>query len=163
MSDVATLEPKNEAAVTGRAVDANPLQWLRGEIDQVFDNVQRLFPLSLDRGNDAGPAPALELFDEGNSYRLSAELPGLSVDEISLDVVNGVLILAGEKRIETERDQADFLVKERRYGTFSRQVALPADVDPQAIKAKFKHGVLSVKLGKDENSKTRIHKISIDG
>jgi len=142
--------------------DSGPLGWFRGEIDRLFEEFGRpagnLFNFAT---HVAGPQPVMELRDNGKDYRLSAELPGLAADDVELEVADGVLTISGEKKQETERKEGGYLLSERRYGSFARQIALPSDVDCDAITAKFEHGVLRLTLGKDQKAAARVRKVAI--
>jgi HSP20 family protein len=104
----------------------------------------------------------MELIDGDKEYKLSVELPGMTDKDVEIAVADGVLTISGEKKEETERKDEGYLVSERRYGSFKRQIALPADVQPDAIKARFGNGVLNVTLGKDQKAQSRQHKIPIE-
>lgn len=140
-----------------------PLGWLRGEIDRLFDGFSLApsgslfdFPARFDM-----PAPALELVDDGDHYRLSAELPGLKEDDIDIEYRDRMLILSGEKKEEEERKDNGYLLSERRYGSFRRELALPSDVDEKGIDAEFKNGILTVTMKKNENAEDKPRKIKI--
>jgi len=107
------------------------------------------------------PAPALELVDDGDHYRLSAELPGLKEEDINIEYRDRMLILSGEKKEEEERKDNGYLLSERRYGSFRRELALPSDVDEKGIDAGFKNGVLTVTMRKNENANDKPRKIKI--
>ncbi|WP_257538427.1 Hsp20/alpha crystallin family protein [Sphingobium sp. CFD-1] len=143
---------------------SEPVGWLRSEIDRLFDDFgssgRSLFHFA-PRGALA-IVPALELVDDEKAYRLTAELPGLDEKDVEINVADGVLSISGEKKEEEERKEKGFLLSERRYGSFRRQISLPADVDAEGIKAQFKDGVLTVTLAKDENAAARTRKIAIE-
>jgi len=101
------------------------------------------------------------MIDAGKEYHLSAELPGMTDKGVEISVTDGILTLTGEKKEESERRDGDYLVSERSYGSFKRQVGLPADDNPEAIKAHFSSGVLNVTLGKDKKAQERLRKIPI--
>lgn len=154
------------AAPTGKAVSpsrARPMDWLRSEIDQLFEDFGRPASSLFNFGDrsSAAPVPAVELVDDDKAYKLTAELPGLSEQDISLSLADGVLTISGEKKEESERKDGGYLFSERRYGSFHRQVSLPSDVDQGRITADFKDGVLTVMLAKDENVPARSRKIEI--
>lgn len=154
------------AAPTGKAVTPSwnrPMDWLRNEIDQLFEDFGRPASNFLNLGDrsSAAPVPAVELVEEDKAYKLTAELPGLSEQDISVNVADGVLSISGEKKEETERKDNGYLFSERRYGSFHRQVSVPTDVDQSRITADFKDGVLTVLLAKDENMPARSRKIEI--
>lgn len=140
-----------------------PMDWLRGEIDRLFEDFGRPPSSIFNIGNrqPAAPVPAAEMVDDGNAYRLTVELPGLSEQDIVLSVADGILDISGEKKEETERQDKGYLFSERRYGSFHRQLSLPSDVDQNGITAQFKDGILTIALAKDENVPARSRKIEI--
>lgn len=69
--------------------------------------------------------------------------------------------MSGEKREESEKKEDGYLMSERRYGSFSRQLTLPSDANAETIEAKFKHGVLKLTMKKDEKPANRATKIKI--
>lgn len=148
---------------TGRP-PANPIGWLRGEIDRLFDDFSFLrptrsafnFPMELD-----ALRPVTDLVDEGTAYRLSVELPGLKQEDIDVEFRDGTLSISGEKKEETESKEGGCLISERRYGSVRRQLALPADVDPNGISAELKDGVLKLSLKKDQAAAAKSRRIEI--
>lgn len=126
-----------------------PLNWLRGEFDRFFDDlsVRNLEP-SLLQGR--AHLPALEMQESDNHYRLCAELPGMTADDVEIDVAEGILTISGEKKEQREEHDKEkgFMFSERRYGRFQRSVQLPSSADPDSIEARFDNGVLTVTIGK---------------
>lgn len=160
MNDQTTLPTEQRHSTV--AVPA-PLNRLRDEIDRLFEDFgfarpgRSIFPFAA-----AAPLnPATELAATDKGYELSVELPGLNEDDIDIEFADGVLTVSGEKRDESERKEDGYLVSERRYGSFRRQITLPADVDPETIEAKFKQGVLTLEMKKDEQIQARTKKIKI--
>jgi HSP20 family protein len=88
--------------------------------------------------------PTLEVFQRGDELVVRADLPGVKVDDVSLDVEDGLLVISGERRDEHEDRREGFYRSERRYGSFTRTVALPEGVDEDRIDASFRDGVLEV-------------------
>lgn len=149
-------------ASTRAASAETPLGWLRTEIDRLFDDFGRPARNLFNFGASAlGPIPALEMTEKDKAYRVTVELPGLKEDEVEVSVADGVLTVSGEKREESERKDEGVLISERRYGSFRRQLSLPSDVDPKAIKADFDKGLLTVTLPKDASAAERTRKIPI--
>lgn len=139
-----------------------PMGWLRSEIDRLFDGFDRPGGGLLDFApRRLAPVPALEMTDAGKEYRLTAELPGLTEKDVEIGLADGILTISGEKKEEQERKEDGFLMSERRYGSFRRQIGLPSDVQPDAIAARFKDGVLTVTLPKDEKALPSSRKIPI--
>lgn len=142
---------------------AEPMGWLRSEIDRLFDDFERPGRSIFNFGTRSDfPVPALEMIDNDESYQLTAELPGLKDDDVEISVADGVLTISGEKKEESESKKNGFMLSERRYGSFQRQVVLPNDVNPNGIKAKFENGVLKITLAKDEKVVPRQQKIAIE-
>jgi HSP20 family protein len=138
---------------------ASPLFTLHREMNRLFDDVFRGFdPPGLWAGR--GLWPQLEVQDAGAEYRVSAELPGLEEKDLEVLFEDGVLILRGEKRAETDDRNRGF--SERVYGHFERRIAL-GDVDEDRIQATFRNGVLTVTAPKSEQSQTRAKRIAIGG
>lgn len=146
----------------GRTAQESPLGWLRTEIDRLFDDFGRparsIFNFGL---SGVAPVPALEMAEKDKEYRLTAELPGLKEDDVEISIADGTLLLSGEKREEEERKEEGVLLSERRYGAFERRIPLPADVDPDAVRAEFNKGVLTIMLPKDAQAAERTRKIAI--
>ena len=103
----------------------------------------------------------MELAAINGGYEVSVELPGIAEKDIDVELAEGILTVSGEKREESEKKENGYLMSERRYGSFRRQLTLPADVDPESIKADFKDGVLKVAMKKDEKASDRARKIKI--
>lgn len=162
MTDRKTLAPSAPRTSAADPAQGSPLGWLRGEIDRLFDDFGGPARSLFDFGpRISSPQPALELVDDGKRYHLSVELPGMSEDEISVEYADGLLTVSGEKKEQQERKDNGYLLSERRYGRFSRQISLPADANPDAITAQFEKGVLGVFIGKDENAANKPRKIAI--
>lgn len=140
-----------------------PLNRLRDEIDRLFED----FPFTLpNRRLFAFPAkapvmPAMELAETESGYQLTVELPGLEDNDIDIEVADGVLTISGEKREEREKKENGYLMSERHYGSFRRQLTLPVDADPDSISAKFRHGVLELSMKRDDDAPGRAKKIKI--
>jgi HSP20 family protein len=136
----------------------SPLFTLHREMNRLFDDVFRgcdTPPLWGDRG----AWPQLEVQDAGSEYRVTAELPGLEEKDVEVLFEDGVLILRGEKRAETEDRSRAF--SERVYGHFERRLAL-GDLDEDRIQARFRNGVLTVAAPKSEQNQSRVKRIPIN-
>jgi HSP20 family protein len=157
MNNLTTPPTKTRAASV-----ETPLSWLRTEIDRLFDDFGRPARNIFNFGASAlSPIPALDMTEKDGEYRLTVELPGMKEDQVDVSIVDNNLIISGEKREEEERKDEGYLISERRYGAFRRQVALPGDIDSAQIKADFKKGVLTVTVPKDATAAERTRKIPI--
>ncbi|MFP4029662.1 MAG: Hsp20/alpha crystallin family protein [Candidatus Brocadiia bacterium] len=98
-------------------------------------------------------SPALDISETEDAYKVTAELPGMSKDDVELNIDHGVLTLSGKKREEEKTEEENFLRVERTYGSFSRSVPLPSSVNEEAVEASFSEGVLTIKLPKNEEAR----------
>ncbi|KAK0494046.1 HSP20-like chaperone [Armillaria luteobubalina] len=83
-----------------------------------------------------------------NTVTASFEFPGLSKDDISIDVHNGRMTVSAESRISEEHEKDGYAIRERRYGKFTRTLQLPRGINDDAIKASMQDGVLTVTFPK---------------
>jgi HSP20 family protein len=98
-------------------------------------------------GGDQGSwTPQLETFRRGDKLVIRADLPGLTKEDVKVEVDDGMLAICGERREEREEDRDDFYRSERTYGQFYRSIALPEGVNESQVDASFKNGVLEVTL-----------------
>jgi len=100
-------------------------------------------------------APALDVYEDKDAVVVKAELPGMTKKDIDVSISGDVLTLRGEKKKEEEVSEEDYYYCERSYGSFSRSVRLPAEVQADKAKASFKNGVLEIRLPKTEAAKRR--------
>ena len=138
------------------------------EIERMFEEFwRRPFPslLSLDRLWPTGavrmPAPALDVYEEKDEVVVKAELPGLSKEDIEVNLTGSTLTVKGEKKKEEEVKEKDYYRCERSYGSFVRSLELPSEVKADQISASFKNGVLEVRLPKTEEAKKKEVKVKI--
>ena len=101
--------------------------------------------------------PAMDLVETEDDLVLKADLPGLSEDDINVEVNDNVLTISGERRAEHERKEDGYHRVERSFGHFSRSVTVPDGIDESKVTATFNDGVLEVRIPKPEERKpTRI-------
>ena len=105
--------------------------------------------------------PAIDLVESGDQYVLRADLPGLSEQDINVELESGVLKISGERKSESTAEKGGYRRIERSYGSFSRSLTLPDGVNPDAVEASFDKGVLEVKIPKPEQIKPRKVTISV--
>jgi HSP20 family protein len=106
-------------------------------------------------------APATDLVETDTHYVLRADLPGVSEDDISVELDNNVLTVSGERRSEPASEANGYRRLERSSGSFRRSVRLPQGVDADAITATFDRGVLDVSIPKPQSAKPRTVTISV--
>jgi HSP20 family protein len=105
--------------------------------------------------------PATDLIESDTHYVLRADLPGVSEDDISVELDKNVLTISGERKAESEERTAGYHRVERTSGSFRRAVRLPEGVDGEAITARFDRGVLEVTVPKPEQPQPRKVQISV--
>lgn len=131
---------------------------LRDEMDRLFDFS---YP-SRDTGLFSGWSPALDVYDDKDSFVVSAELPGMKKEDINISLHEGVLTISGERKHERENKEGETFRSERYFGKFQRSVTLPARVDASNVKASYKDGILWVHLPKSEEAKPKQIDVSVD-
>ena len=97
--------------------------------------------------------PTVDITETENGFEIRAELPGVSEDNVNVSVTDNRLTIKGEKRKEEETEGKNYHRVERRYGSFQRSFTLPRHIETDAIKAKFKDGVLTLGIPKAEAAK----------
>ncbi|WP_165784542.1 Hsp20/alpha crystallin family protein [Zhengella mangrovi] len=105
--------------------------------------------------------PAIDIAENDQAITVTAELPGMTEDQVDLTIRNGMLTLKGEKKIEHDGDRDDVHVIERSYGSFQRSIPIPERVDANAIDAKFDKGVLTVTMPKRKEAAPAARKVEI--
>lgn len=128
------------------------------ELEEVSNRLSRFFDDSLSTGTNGGTwMPAVNVRETGDELLLTAELPGMTHDDISIELENNVLTLSGEKTEEKKEgdEERRYHLWERRYGTFQRSFTLPRTVNPDEIRATFHNGILEVHLPKAPEAKGR--------
>ena len=91
-------------------------------------------------------SPQVEVFQRGNELVVRADLPGLSKEDVKVEINDDVLTLQGERKQEHEEEREGWYRNERRFGTFFRTIPLPEGTISDSAKATFKHGVLEIVL-----------------
>ena len=125
--------------------------------------VDRLFDLSPFTGNTHGTggwSPAIDLFQDKDSFFVKAELPGMRKEDITLSLHDGLLTISGERQPEKVHDEKMSLRNERFFGKFERTITLPMQVDGTRVQADYEDGILTVTLPKAEAAKPRQIEIS---
>jgi HSP20 family protein len=97
---------------------------------------------------EMGWAPAIDVFEKEDKFVVKAELPGMTEEDIDVSVVGDTLTIKGERKAEGEVKKDDYYYCERSYGSFSRSIAIPSNVDAKKIEANYDDGVLEVSLPK---------------
>jgi HSP20 family protein len=120
--------------------------------------MNRLFSSLFDTATTPTPRrwlPATDLIESETHYVLRADLPGVSEEDINVELDSDVLTISGERKAEQQDRQAGYHRVERSSGSFRRSLRLPEGVDAEAITARFDRGVLEVSIPKPEQPKPR--------
>ena len=140
------------------------LATLQSEVNRLFNSA---FDAPTQAGNGGGAArrwmPAMDLVETGDHFVLRADLPGLSEEDVKIEVEDDVLTISGERRSEHETKKEGYHRVERAFGSFSRSLTLPRGVNAEQVEASFDKGVLEVRIPKPEESKPRRISIGIGG
>lgn len=141
------------------------LEPFRG-LSSLQDQFNRLFNESYRNHADESAmtawAPAVDIYETPNELVVKADLPDVDEKDIDVRVENNLLTIRGERKFEKSVSEDNYLRVERTYGTFSRSFSLPNTVNPEAIAAEYKNGVLKVTLPKREESKPRQVKVAVN-
>ena len=145
MSNLTVFDPLREMAS------------LRSIMDQMFDNVLSRQTESL-RGMDW---MAMDLYQTDNEVVVKASIPGINPEDLNISITNQVLTIRGEVKEEKEVEKATYHIRERRYGSFSRSVQLPAPVISDRAKAEYENGVLTLVLPKAEEVRPKTISVKV--
>lgn len=107
--------------------------------------------------------PSVDIFETENELVLHADLPGVKMEDIDIQMENGTLALKGERKFEQNEQHKGFHRIERSYGSFVRYFSLPDTVDTEHVRAEFAQGVLTVTLPKKEVAKPKSVKVQVGG
>jgi HSP20 family protein len=142
------------------------------EFSTLQNEMNRLFSTVFDTppGGNGGTGgamrrwmPPMDLVETDDHFVLRADLPGLSEEDVHIELEDTTLTVSGERKAEHESRDEGFYRVERAFGAFSRTLTLPKGIDPEAITANFDRGVLEVRIPKPEERKPRRIEIAANG
>ena len=107
-------------------------------------------------------APAVDIFETEQSLIVKADLPDVKPEELDIRVENNILTIRGERKFEKTVNEDRYLRIERPYGSFARSFSLANTVNPEAIKADYKNGVLTLSIPKREEAKPKQIKVNVE-
>jgi HSP20 family protein len=135
------------------------------DLTALQNEVNRLFTRA--SGGDAAErqswTPAIDVVETDDAIVLKAELAGMKPEDIRIEVQDNVLTLSGERRFEEEVKEDKFYRIERRYGSFSRSLALPPTADESKVDANYEDGVLQITVHKAEVAKPKKITVTVTG
>ena len=156
------VQERREGAIRRYSRDPfEMMQRLSDEMDELFDSFFHARPLARLRGKSQLHnmwAPEVELREEGNQLKVCVDLPGISKDNIKVDVREGAVIIEGERREERiEGGEAQgFRRSERRYGSFYRAIPLPEGAEADKAEARMQDGVLEITVPIEQKQTRRL-------
>jgi HSP20 family protein len=155
------MSEKSEGPVARRHPFADLDLWkpwdpFRGLMGEFFADLPQDWPQ-----RPIGTSPRVDITESDDAYRVRAELPGVSKEDVTVELEQGVLCIRGEKKTRRDEKTERGRRLECSYGAFSRSLTLPQDADADRISAEFRDGVLEVAIAKTPESKPK--QISVKG
>lgn len=130
-------------------------------MNRLFSDVRAQAPVRGEEIVQGAWIPAVDIFETNEAIVLKAELPGITAQDISVEVKDNTLTLKGEKKFEKEVKEENYHRVERSHGSFQRAFTLPGTIHQEKVKAKFKDGILEITLPKVEEAKPKQVKVEI--
>jgi HSP20 family protein len=125
---------------------------MHDSLDRMFDRALMGSPLAEDLSFGSMP---IDLYETDEDVIVKAAAPGMKPEDLEISITGDRLNIRGELSEEHEDKQAKYYLRERRYGSFSRSVSLPASVDGNKADAEFENGILTLKIPKKEEAKPK--------
>jgi HSP20 family protein len=125
---------------------------LREAMDRLFDDA---FTRPINLRDGGWSAPAVDMYQTDDEVVVKAALPGFSAEEVQINVTGDVLTLRGEMKQEEEQKDKAWHIREHRWGSFERSIALPTEVKADKANADFENGILTITLPKAEEVKPK--------
>jgi HSP20 family protein len=153
-------------------LDRHPVLQLHQQIDRLFDDVFSDFgmPSLLNTyPQQALPAmtsadfyrPQIDISGDEKQYEIVLDAPGLSEEDLAIEVKDDVLTIRGEKEEKHEQDDKEFYRVERSYGSFQRTLSLPTDANADDIQAKLTNGVLTLRIPRSQSEQSDVKRVAI--
>ncbi len=162
--DIKELVPWNRGKQEKRQESSSTsLNTIQRDMNEMFNDLFRGFglaPFESSFGEMRLFNPRVDVVETPDALKVSAELPGMDKDDINVSISRDTLTISGEKRSEQEEEGEDYYHMERSYGSFRRSVAVPCEINDDAIEASFENGVLNIVLPKTEKGES-CRKISV--
>ena len=157
-------QKREEVTDIGSRLAATPFEFMRRfgeEMDKLFGD------FSLNRGwlapgaEHGAWAPQVEIFERDGELVVRADLPGLTKEDVNIEIDNDAITIEGERHSEAEENREGFYRTERTYGKFYRRVPLPDGVDAENADATFRNGVLEVTLEAPKRTEAKPRRVEI--
>lgn len=126
------------------------LRPLWDDIETIFDRFFADFGMPRLMWREDWRWPSVDVFDEDSQVVIKAEVPGLSKEDVEVTATQDAISISGEKKEESEVKEDNYYRRERRVGGFRRVIPLPEGVNPEEAKAKYRDGVLEIRIPRTE-------------
>lgn len=136
------------------------LDQIRREIDRLWDSFFERKPARVEGVSEW--FPSLDVSETDGAYVVKVEVPGIDPKDIDISLMDHLLTIKGEKKQEKEEKEENYHLVERSYGSFTRSIRLPSQVQSDKIDATYKNGVLKITLPKTEEAKKKEIKIKVE-
>ena len=151
-------------SVPVRREDEERLRTLQSDINRVFEDFWHGFsaptwPAGFGASFEA--MPPVEVSETDDEVEITAELPGMSEEQVDVTLSADMLKINGEKRSERDEKRQDYHISERSYGAVHRTIPLPSGLDLDQVDATFKDGVLKVRIPKTEEARSEVKRIAV--
>jgi len=138
------------------------IEKVRSEMDRLVDTFLFGVPQKRDFWEEAEWLPAVDVTETKDEIVVNVEAPGMDSKEFEISLREETLTIKGEKKQEKVEGEENYHLVERRYGTFTRSILLPQEVESDKISASYKNGVLTVTVPKSEGTKRKEIKIKVE-
>jgi HSP20 family protein len=135
-----------------------PFGTLAYNIDRVFDEMFTGRPMV---ESEVGWVPRADVHEQDHAFVVQLDLPGVEKDNVKVKFEDNTLVVSGERKYESTTDEKSFHRVERIYGSFTRSISVPKDIDSEKISASFKNGVLEITLPKTNEVKPKEIEIKV--
>jgi HSP20 family protein len=141
------------------------------DIASLQDRINRLFEDAFPKprkgdpsteGDTASWRPAVDIYETDTTLVVTAELPGVRKEDVSVEVKNNVLTIQGQRVQQDEVKEEHYVRRERSFGTFGRSFNLRYHVNPESIRARFKEGILQVEISKPEQETAKQITVNVE-
>ncbi len=139
----------------------DPFRSLIEEMESIWDRFVSNFDIEPWEGRPGYFSPRIDFSETDKEYLIKAELPGLDEKDVEVLLEDDAITIRGEKKEDREERGKDYYYRERRFGSFSRVLPLPDNIDRDKIEAKFKNGLLTLKLPKTKEASRNVKKIEV--
>jgi HSP20 family protein len=129
---------------------------MRREMDRLFDD---FFTRPLSNGDGNWGTPLVDMFQTDNAIVVKATLPGVKAEDLDIQITEGALMLRAETHEESKEENAHYHLREQRYNSFARSLALPTKVKADKAEADLKDGLLTLTIPKAEEVKPKAIKV----